>query len=386
MKMITLETVVRTKPLLSKEEHRIAEQIECLAKSRLNEKLAKISDCDLVDIAAPAGQAIRRAYLDLVNAARALDDAVYNGSELDLGLFKRTWERDTSAATSCCFAISALVAIAFISSAVGISIWGFDVHGVPTSNITALAAYIDGVQMSENAVCTIESQNTFKLDKFLGWPDTNVFWNLYGGLILGLIFGFLDNFGLFYGMGALDSFFYDFGFNIAAGIMQICRHNVNTSKEDPSDLLIDLHTVTTDLMSGLGNTFSDLLGVALGTAALEIAKAGMNVDPAFWVLDLVAIVLGCLLGCFMPVLVKHKELLGGKSMRSKATLISTFAWINIFGLFVAVFFAGVPYSEFHVASAVIVCFNITFLVVMLLVAYFAGGSVRRTAVCYLKRA
>ena len=44
----------------------------------------------------------------------------------------------------------------------------------------------------------------------------------------------------------------------------------------------DMHVVTSDLMAGLGNTFSDFLGVALGTAALEIAKAGLGVEPTFW--------------------------------------------------------------------------------------------------------
>ena len=52
---------------------------------------------------------------------------------------------------------------------------------------------------------------------------------------------------------------------------------------------------------------SDLLGVALGTAALEIAKAGLGVEPSWWPADLLAIVLGCLLGVFLPVVVKYKD-------------------------------------------------------------------------------
>ena len=38
----------------------------------------------------------------------------------------------------------------------------------------------------------------------------------------------------------------------------------------------DMHVVTNDLMAGLGNTFSDFLGVALGSAALEIAKFALG--------------------------------------------------------------------------------------------------------------
>tara|TARA_B110000858_G_scaffold191611_2_gene241136 strand:+ start:21 stop:416 length:396 start_codon:yes stop_codon:yes gene_type:complete len=124
-------------------------------------------------------------------------------------------------------------------------------------------------------------------------------------------------------------------------------------------------------------SLADLLGVALGTAALEIAKAGLNVDPAFWVLDLVAIVLGCLLGCFMPVLLKHNELIGGKG---SSRLVATLAWINIDGLFTAVFLAGFPYLVFNIMSVVIVCSNIVFLVLMLLVSYFSGADFLKNAV------
>eukprot|EP00966_Prymnesium_polylepis_P307665 7110148-Prymnesium_polylepis.2 len=136
-------------------------------------------------IKGPGGQAIMRAYLDLVNAAHALHDAEYNQSTLDLGIREFTWHNSAGAATAWCFVFSAFVSIVFVPVAVLISIWGINVHGVPTENITALAAFVDGVQLVSNytdTTCSIESQNTFKLDKFLGYPDTKVFWNLYGGL------------------------------------------------------------------------------------------------------------------------------------------------------------------------------------------------------------
>lgn len=370
-----------------KEDSKFVSDIEALAKSKMTELLAGVKPDRLGNdkearIDKPGGQAIMRAYLDLVNAAEAMEDAKYNGSELDLGLINPEWTVSTTAATYVCFLISAFVALAFVGVAVVFSIWGFDVHGNPTSNVTALMFYADEVPVvapvDSNMTCAVESQDKFEFGKFLGVPDTKVFWNLYGGLVLGLIFGFLDNFGLFYGMGALDSFFYGFGANVAAGIMSWFR--VEKASLNPKLLLRDLHTVTGDLMAGLGNTFSDLLGVALGTAALEIAKAGLNVDPAFWVLDLVAIVLGCLLGCFMPVLVKHQELLGGNTNNGKITL---FAWVNIFGLFIAVLLAGVPYETFNIISVVIVILNIVSLVLLLSVAYCSGGSIRSSALANL---
>lgn len=361
--------------------------IEVLAKTKMQELLNEVQrdrtgndKSALID--KEGGHAIMRAYLDLVSAAEAMQEAKYNGSELDLGLYKWEWSVSTNAATYVCFLVSAFAALAFVGIAVLISIWGIDVHGKPTSNVTALMFYADEVPVAtpvdSNMTCAVESQDKFELGKFFGVPDTNVFWNLYGGLVLGLIFGFLDNFGLFYGMGALDSFFYKFGASVAAGIMHFFR--VDEFSRTPSLLLRDLHTVTGDLMAGLGNTFSDLLGVSLGTAALEIAKAGLNVDPAFWVIDLVAIVLGCLLGCFMPVLVKHKELLGGNTHSGKITL---FAWVNMFGLFAAVLLAGVPYEIFNIISVVIVVLNIVSLLLLLLVASCNGGRVKRMALSAL---
>ena len=84
---------------------------------------------------------------------------------------------------------------------------------------------------------------------------------------------------------------------------------------------------------------SDLLGVALGTAALEIAKAGLGVDPAFWPLDAIAIVLGCLLGVFLPVIRKHRRLLADPPRRK----FMSYASITLVAsLFAAVFFAGIP--------------------------------------------
>lgn len=354
------------------------EEVEGLGTKKLKEILsnhlvttgveAKVSDAE--------GKAIMRAYLDLVNAAKELATAEYGGSELDIGIHKFPFS-NTSAATNVCFLVSLVVSVAFVGVAVLMSIWGFEVHGTPTKNVTALQAYSAGATVAqEDVVCSVEAQDKFKLDTFLGWPEERVFWNLYGGLILGLVFGFLDNFGLFYGMGALDPFFYGFGSKVAAGIMTI----FGRTKDSPN-LIHDLHTVTSDLMAGLGNTFSDLLGVALGTAALEIAKAGLNADPAFWALDLLAIVIGCLLGCFMPVLVKHKDRLG--DLRN-AFLIQAIAWINIFGLFTAVFLAGVPYEGAHIASFVIVCGNIVFLLLMLLVTSCVGSGLLDAAVATLE--
>jgi hypothetical protein len=234
------------------------EKFETIALARVQLKLQNAGN---KSIKGSAGQAIMRAYLDLVKAAGDLYDAEYNESTLDLAIHEFKYGESATKATMWCFVFSAFVSIVFISLAVLISMWGIHVHGVATENITALAAYVDGVQLVSNytdTTCSIESQNTFKMDKFLGYPDTKVFWNLYGGLVLGLIFGFLDNFGLFYGMGALDPLFYSFGSKVTAGLMSRFNNGMTSTTDaaQKKKILLDLHTVTDDMMSGLGNTFS----------------------------------------------------------------------------------------------------------------------------------
>lgn len=354
------------------EESAFVKNISTNAKSLISNDISR--DAKSLIAGLFQNDAVMRAYLDLLKSAQDLEEALKTeGVELDLGCGPSKL-KNGSRATFVCLLISVVVAAVFVGTAALMAVWGFHVNGRPAANVTAIQAYADGklITFSEsNVTCSVEMQDGFQLDKFLGWPDERVFWNLYGGLVLGLVFGFLDNFGLFYGMGALDSSFYALGSKVAAGVMRIFGPNVTSARQ-----LFNIHVVTTDLMAGLGNTFSDLLGVALGTAALEIAKAGLNTDPAFWVLDLLAIVLGCLLGCFMPVLIKHKEILGGDTY---APHISKVAWSNIVGLFTAVFLTGVPYKEAHVVSFVIICINIIFLVLMLAVTLTVGTDLLKKA-------
>ena len=85
---------------------------------------------------------------------------------------------------------------------------------------------------------------------------------------------------------------------------------------------------------------SDLLGVALGTAALEIAKAGLGVEPSWWPADLLAIVIGCLLGVFLPVLVKYA---GDVASGSPWLEFKYYGALSaIAAVFLSVLFVGIP--------------------------------------------
>tara|TARA_Y100000389_G_C16986462_1_gene282790 strand:- start:4 stop:459 length:456 start_codon:yes stop_codon:yes gene_type:complete len=91
--------------------------------------------------------------------------------------------------------------------------------------------------------------------------------NLSIGLIFGVIFGFIDNLGLWFGMD-------NFTKNIKGGPL---------------------------LKAGIGNTYSDFIGSIIGTLissiAMDLFKYDNNSTP-IWI-NTVGIVIGCLLGIFV---------------------------------------------------------------------------------------
>jgi len=86
------------------------------------------------------------------------------------------------------------------------------------------------------------------------------------GMVSGLIFGFIDNAGLWIGMEYLDPFTKQFGELTQAGI---------------------------------GNTFSDALGVTMGTFIGSIITNKTKVEQTPIWADAVGIIVGCLLGIFI---------------------------------------------------------------------------------------
>lgn len=86
------------------------------------------------------------------------------------------------------------------------------------------------------------------------------------GMSFGMIFGFIDNFGLWYGMDYLDPY-------LPGG---------NLTK------------------AGYGNTYSDFIGSTMGTSISIILNTLYPVEEApIWV-NSFGIILGCLLGLYIP--------------------------------------------------------------------------------------
>lgn len=93
------------------------------------------------------------------------------------------------------------------------------------------------------------------------------------GMVANIVFGIIDNGGLFFGMSALDPF-------LPQG--ELTR-------------------------AGLGNTFSDGLGAFLGTFSGVIIKSITKIDDTPLWSDAVGIIIGCLIGLYVPKYITGKE-------------------------------------------------------------------------------
>ena len=111
--------------------------------------------------------------------------------------------------------------------------------------------------------------------EFLDYSPFPEFKPIMVGMVSGMVFGFIDNAGLFFGMDKLDKFL---------------PGSSNSS-----------------VKAGFGNTFSDLIGAFLGTfAGLFIQNYSGIKDTPIWA-DAVGIVIGCIIGILIPY-----KVMGGK--------------------------------------------------------------------------
>lgn len=254
-------------------------------------------------------------------------------------------------ACGCCFAISLGVSVIFVSLAY---------------LFYALATDTD--ELFEQSSGTITAAGDF-----FGWPEgksgIDLVKNLYGGMMLGLVFGFMDNFGLFYGMDALGDASYELALSMTIGLMHIGGKLKNVNQKNECQLGADAHEVAESLLAGIGNTFSDVLGVALGSAALLISKSGLGQDPSFWPLDLLAIAIGCTLGVILPAVAKYSDKLGVGNAISFYKGGSLLLMVLVFAM---VFLAGGTHNGYFIASATI--FGLLIIVAILFLIFTKRGG------------
>ena len=119
---------------------------------------------------------------------------------------------------------------------------------------------------SEKSRAEREGEDPKSISELLGFTSGYKPMAVIVGMTTNLIFGFIDNAGLFFGMSALDPYL-------------------------PEGEL---------LKAGLGNTFSDALGSFLGTfIGTSIQNySGVTEWPLY--AEVIGIIIGCLIGVFLP--------------------------------------------------------------------------------------
>jgi hypothetical protein len=108
---------------------------------------------------------------------------------------------------------------------------------------------------------------------FLGIYPFPTLISIFTGMAANIVFGIIDNGGLFFGMDVLDPFL-------------------------PNGELT---------RAGLGNTFSDGLGAFLGSFSGIIIKSITKVDDTPIWSDAIGIVIGCLIGLYVPKYITGKK-------------------------------------------------------------------------------
>jgi hypothetical protein len=119
-----------------------------------------------------------------------------------------------------------------------------------------------------------EGKKEITLLEFLNKGELPPFKDISTGLIFGIVFGFMDNFGLWVGIDSLQKY-------MPGGILT---------------------------KSALGNTYSDFLGATLGGFIAIMADDLLEYDDSdnpIWI-DVVGIIIGCILGLFAGRLLTGK--------------------------------------------------------------------------------
>ena len=103
------------------------------------------------------------------------------------------------------------------------------------------------------------------------------------GLVAGVVFGFIDNAGLFFGMSNLEAYF-------------------------PQGSADDDQQTKDNVKAGWGNTFSDCLGSFLSVFIANIISNMTKVNQTPIWTESIGIIIGCILGIYIPKAIAGKKI------------------------------------------------------------------------------
>ena len=172
---------------------------------------------------------------------------------------------------------------------------------------------LSGEDLQSEVELKSRGESPFNMGDYFGLTYDSTVKGVFFGMAVGLIFGFIDNAGLFFGMDVLEPYF-----------------PVVNWRDTP-----ELSSKDAELQrAGMGNTFSDALGtfLAVFVGMMVLNLNDMAIEDVSLFSEFVGIIAGCLLGVYIPYGIYAKA-----SAKTQVILLCT-VLAAFLGIFVYVYF------------------------------------------------
>lgn len=159
-----------------------------------------------------------------------------------------------------------------------------------------------------------KSKDRLYFYNYIGIPGMNskthnFSWMEFGvGLVTNIIFGFIDNLGLFYGMDSIDGLLNHKNDKEKQEQIEKIKNQSGGNIDEIARQFKDIYDNPSDLSplvtAGYGNTFSDFLGAFIGNAVGDSVLTLANIEKTPIISEIIGIVIGCLFGILIPFSLK----------------------------------------------------------------------------------
>ena len=172
----------------------------------------------------------------------------------------------------------------------------------------------DDISVYVRKTCDSVLQNNANatLTEFFLSKNSNDIGAYFVGMMSGLVFGLIDNGGLFAGMDALDPIFEPFAMSSAGFIttekeVDGKKVKVYSEGKDKDGNPTGNMKLAENIKAGMGNTYSDALGSFLSVFIGKIFISLTQKDETPMIADSIGLIIGCIIGFALPAQLVSKK-------------------------------------------------------------------------------